>query len=231
MVYIQTLNKYYEKYWKKRIKTQVPPINPSVPKLLIKYSNNGAIANLIPQNSKVLDFGCGDGTVASLFLEKNCEVTGIDVSKVALSSVQKKGIKTIEWDLNKVPLPLRKESFDVAVFADILEHLIDPVSILKEAHRLLKRGGRVIIYIPNFARFSNRIKMLKGDPIDILHWEKYGDEVEHLHWFTKPKLKYLISNIGFKKIRFAPVGLPYNFLFGIFGFQSLGRSLLLYAIK
>ena len=172
-----------------------------------KYSSYGAILNQISVGSKILDVGCGDGNVASLYLQKG-EVYGVDISKNAQKLAEKKGIKTKLCDLNESKLPFSDNYFDVVIFTDALEHVINPVSLLKETRRVLNLDGKIIITVPNFARLSNRIRMLIGDPLDILHWEKYGDEVEHLHWFTAPKIKHLLIQAGFSKISVKPVSRP-----------------------
>lgn len=220
---------YYEKYWEKRIKTRsrsLPPIRRIIPRFLIKYSQYGTILNQVPANSKLLDIGCGEGNVSALFLiRKNCQVTGIDISEEALRLAKKRGINTKRWDLNEVPLPFRDKSFEAITMIDILEHVIDPRALLSEAKRLLIPSGRLIVSLPNFARWDNRIRMILGRPRDILHWEGYDDGLEHLHWFTKKKLIHFLKEIGFKRNRFVPTGLPFGFFFGLFKTPGLARIL------
>ena len=97
---------------------------------------------------------------------------------------------------------------------------------------MVKHDGSLIILVPNFARVANRLRMLfMGNPVDILHWGGYGDGMEHLHWFTKPKLEFFLKNIGFKTVIFHPVGLPYDFVFGLFGLHNWSRLLLVEAKK
>jgi len=215
---------YYEKYWQKRKKETKEPIRSIIPSFLRQFSQYGAIANQIPSGSKILDLGCGDGNVSQLFLEKG-KVVGIDISKEALKKAERRGIKTKLHDLNRLPLPFGDKSFDVVVLTDTLEHLFDPLGVLKEVFRILTVGGRVIITVPNFARLGNRLRMLWGDPIDILHWEKYGDGKEHFHWFTKGKIEHFLKLTGFKKIKFVPTGLPFGFIFGQIGLPGLAKML------
>lgn len=217
---------YYELYWHKRGKAgSSDPIPLWLPSWLTRYSEYGAILNQIPLGSKILDLGCGDGNVTRLYLTKG-EVIGLDVSTMALARARKRGIQTVQHNLNTLPLPFHAKNFDVVILTDVLEHLVDPLATLGECTRLLKPNGRVILTVPNFARLGNRFRMLAGDPIDILHFDKYGDEVEHLHWFTKPKLIYLAKKAGFKTVDFVPTGLrSLGFLFGIIGLPQLGKFL------
>ena len=220
-----SLKTYYEEYWNKRLtENGGPPIRSYIPAFLKKYAAYGAILNCIPKNSTILDIGCGDGNVTQLYKEKG-EVYGIDISQNALDSAKAKGIKTQLQDLNNLPLQFENNFFDTVVMTDVLEHIVDPFELLKEAQRILKPQGKLVITVPNFARLSNRLKMCWGDPVDILHWSKYGDAVEHLHWFTKPKITHTLKTLKFQKIKFVPTGLPYNFVFGLLKIPSLGAFL------
>lgn len=219
-----TPQKYYQEYWQKRKEAQGEPIHPLIPSFLRQFSQYGAILNQIIPHTRILDLGCGDGKVTKLYLEKGT-VAGVDVSETALKMARQRGIATKFHDLNNLPLPFEKNSFETVILTDVIEHLLDPLGILKESLRILAKGGKVILTVPNFARFHNRLRMFWGDPLDILHWEKYGDELEHLHWFTKGKLKHLLTLAGFTRIRFIPTGLPVDFIFGKLGFYGLAKML------
>jgi methionine biosynthesis protein MetW len=215
--------KYYENYWQKRTKFGISnPIPNGIPLYFQKFTAYGAILNCIPNNSEILDLGCGDGNVSQLYLQKG-KVTGVDISETALKISQKRGIKTVNHNLNELPLPFRKESFDVIILTDVLEHLFDPYKMIIECKRIVKKNGKIIITVPNFARVGNRIRMIYGDPIDLLHFDKYGDDVEHFHWFTIPKIIFFVEKAGFENYRFVPTGLKNgNFIYGLFGLPNLG---------
>jgi len=224
---------YYERYWndrKEKKSESIEPIRSIIPKFLVKYSSYGAILHQVSEKSHVLDIGCGDGNVSSLYLTKGCTVTGIDISEKALKYAAGQGIKILKYNINEIPLPIKNESFDIVIFSDVLEHVIDPFSLLVDTHRILKKNGKIIISVPNFARFSNRLRMLIGDPIDLLHFDKYGDDVEHLHWFTVPKMKYLLKKSGYSHITICPIGLPFGFIFGLMHLW-LSRQILITGLK
>lgn len=221
------IQRYYDSYWRKRSKSgSDEPIPQNLPSFLKKYTSYGAILNNIEPCEKILDLGCGDGKVAALCQEKG-EVFGVDVSSVALKMAKKRGIKTTRQDLNQLPLKFPDEFFDYVIATDVLEHVVDVLSLLGEVKRVLKKKGKLILTVPNFARLSNRLRMLFGDPVDILHWKKYGDELEHLHWFTLPKIEYLLlKETGFKNVHFAPTGLKnLSAIFGILRLFNLGSYL------
>lgn len=218
------LANYYQKYWEKRKENVGSPIASIVPIFLHRYTQYGAIAFQIRKDSRILDIGCGDGNVSQLYLPKG-KVTGLDISPLALKLAAQKGIKTVLHDLNILPLPFSANSFDVIILTDVLEHVLDPLGLLKDLNRILSPRGQVIITVPNFARLENRIRMIWGDPIDILHWEKYGDELEHLHWFTTGKIIHLLKIAGFRNIRFIPTGLPTGFIYGLLRLPGLAKML------
>lgn len=214
---------YYNKYWIKRGISQSEAIPNAVPVFLARFTSYGAIRSVIPENSKILDLGCGDGSVSHEYIKRG-EVYGLDISKIAVKAANKNNIKAKIHNLNEYPYPFGKNQFDVCILTDVLEHLIDIQATLHECKRVLKKGGKIIITVPNFARFSNRLRMLAGDPIDILHFDRYGDDVEHLHWFTVPKLRHIAKKAGFSTIRFVPTGLQnFNFIFGILKIPQFGK--------
>ncbi len=99
------------------------------------------------QNPKILDVGCGTG--ANLEMLANFgEAEGVDVSDDALEFCKAKGLKAHKGLAEK--LPFDDESFDVVTALDVVEHLDDDVAGLKEMHRVLKTGGKTLIFVPAF---------------------------------------------------------------------------------
>ncbi len=211
---------YYNRYWKKRLETAppaLPPIRASIPEPLVRFSQYGACLHRVPERSRLLDIGCGEGNVTELYrVRKGCETHGIEIADQAIERAVARGVQARKWDLNEYPYPFEEASFDTVAIVDVLEHVIDPLMLLRESRRILREGGRAIVCVPNFARIGNRARLLVlGDPRDILHWGGYGDGMEHLHWFTQPKLRAFMQEAGFRDIRFHPIGLPSGFLYGI----------------
>jgi len=103
---------------------------------------------------KILDIGCGGGGLCYRLQESN-QVTGLDYSKAAIKMVRdnrqnfKIKFKTILASAEK--LPFQKESFDVIIGSEIIEHLSRPSLVLAEVKRVLKKKGCFICTIPNSA--------------------------------------------------------------------------------
>ncbi len=104
-----------------------------------------------------------------------------------------KGIDVLSWDLHQGLPPLAGASFDCIIFADVLEHLAEPLTVLTASRSLLATGGRIIVSVPNVANFNVRAMLLKGKWV-------YEDEGimdrTHLRWFTRESILALIAEAG-----------------------------------
>ncbi len=147
------------------------------------------IAELINQNKKVLDFGCWQGELSKILIEKkNAKITGCDL--IEKSTFVHKNFKYIKvTPKNNFPF---KEKFDCIIFADVLEHLKNPEKILREA---FKHTDRCIVSIPNLNFFLYRLfPKLENPPIEL---------TPHLHhWKLNSFRKILLDNAKINKIKY-----------------------------
>jgi SAM-dependent methyltransferase len=106
-------------------------------------------SSLAPRSSplKILDVGCGTGANIEM-LSKYGEAEGVDVSDDALEFCRKKGLK-VQKGLAE-DLPYEDETFDLTTALDVIEHLDDDVAGLREMHRVTKRGGYSLFFVPAF---------------------------------------------------------------------------------
>jgi SAM-dependent methyltransferase len=133
------------------------------------------------QNSKILDVGCGTGGNLEM-LDKFGAAEGVDVSDDALEFCKSKGL-TVHKGLAE-SLPFEDESFDVVTALDVVEHLDDDIAGLKEMHRVLKTGGKTLIFVPAFMWLwgvqddvsNHRIRYTKKQIVERL--EKSGFAIE-----------------------------------------------------
>lgn len=135
---------------------------------------------------QVLDIGCSTGTFLGLFMERQWEVWGVEPSHAA-KVARKKGIRVIKNTFEKARLP--RNYFDLVILNHTLEHMIDPLKVLKKAGRLLKKGGVVFVDVPNVASLSSRILGEK--------WPYLLPE-EHKWQFTRKSLQEVFEKAGFK---------------------------------
>ena len=109
---------------------------------------------------RVLDLGCRDGALTSVYLDGN-DVVGVDVDRTALARAAERGIETAWADVDEA-LPFEDASFDVVVVAEVLEHLRLPDRALAEARRVLRPGGALVGSVPNGFRLKTRLRFLVG---------------------------------------------------------------------
>ncbi|MCB1024310.1 MAG: class I SAM-dependent methyltransferase [Acidobacteria bacterium] len=99
------------------------------------------------QTPRILDVGCGTGANLEM-LAAFGDAEGVDVSDDALEFCKAKGLKTHKGLAEK--LPFDDESFDVVTALDVVEHLDDDIAGLREMHRVLRSGGKTLIFVPAF---------------------------------------------------------------------------------
>lgn len=99
------------------------------------------------RHPKILDVGCGTGANLEMLAQFG-KSEGVDVSDDALAFCKAKGLKVHKGLAEK--LPFEDESFDVVTALDVVEHLDDDVAGLREMHRVLKTGGKTLIFVPAF---------------------------------------------------------------------------------
>ena len=157
------------------------------------------MANLVDKNQKILDLGCGTGTLIKLLTKKNKEVEGIDISKKVVKIGQKKGLKIKVADLHKT-FPYPKKHFDTITAGEIIEHIYDTDFFLEEISRVLKPNGYLILSTPNIATLGRRLMLLFG--INPLIDTCLENSAGHIRYFTKKSLEELLLKHGFKIIIF-----------------------------
>jgi len=190
------------------------------------------VAKFIPENSKILDIGCGDGSIRNLLREPN--YYGIDGQKELIENLIKQKVKAKLVDFNKDSLSFEEERFDFILLLDILEHVANPQKLLDESKLRLKETGRIIITLPNDYHFLNKLRFIFNKHLTEDPFAPFG----HMHYFPiKSGERFLIKS-GFKiekKIILPPVKpsfLPQsikNFLAKTFP-QSFARDIL-YILK
>ena len=116
------------------------------------------IADLLPNNTKVLDVGCGDGSLMNLLVkEKNIEVRGLELEKQNVQECIYKGLPVIQGNAETELYQFPDQSFDYVVLSQTLQAFYNPDKVLKE---LLRIGKSVIISIPNFGYWKVRTSLL-----------------------------------------------------------------------
>lgn len=129
---------------------------------LSKYSTHQIIVDNIGKSKKVLDVGCNDGYIGQNSNKSN-KFWGLDYSENSIKEAKSYYEDAIVYDANKLETLPWNQKFDLIIFADILEHLIDPEKVLTWfVENYLNDSGMVIISLPNIANWQVRLKLLFG---------------------------------------------------------------------
>lgn len=124
--------------------------------------------------SRILDVGCGTAWLSEFFPD----YVGLDNFESTVLKAKEHGIDVRLADLEK-ELPVGDAEFDGVVLKDVLEHLLDPVSLVQQVFRAVKPGGRVFASSPDAQRWS---------------WNDYT----HRRPWTRPSMRRLFEDQGFQ---------------------------------
>ncbi len=116
------------------------------------------ISQIIQSNKRVLDIGCGDGTLMEyLKIKQQNDVRGLEPQKDLVQKCISKGLSVIEGDAEKELVQFPKKSFDYVVLSQTLQAFLNPEGVLDQ---LLRIGKQTIVSIPNFGYWKVRLHLL-----------------------------------------------------------------------
>jgi methionine biosynthesis protein MetW len=119
-----------------------------------------SIARLVPDGSRVLDLGCGDGALLALLQkERGCTGYGIEIADANVLACVRRGVDVIQLNLDEGLALFDDASFDVVLQINTLQHLRNAEVMLRETARVGRIG---IVAFPNFAYWANRLSVLRG---------------------------------------------------------------------
>ena len=145
---------------------------------------------------RMLDVGCSTGFVVEAARERGWDAVGLDLNPSAVEYGKGRGL-----DLRAVALEdagFEPASFDAVCLFDVLEHLIDPVRALRACARLVRRGGIVFLYVPNYDSAS---RLLMGQDAHFI-WPTH-----HLNYYTPITIRDLLHREGLATAYLATEGL------------------------
>lgn len=163
---------------------------------------------------RVLDLGCGDGTVAALMRDAGrVSPVALDWAADAVARARGRDLAAVRSAVDGPGLPFAGRAFDAVVMSEVIEHLVDPDLALEESRRVLVPGGHLLVSTPNLAAWFNRLLLLAGvQPVfsEVSRIGVFGrpghQVVGHLRLFTARALVELLRAHGFEDVALAGAG-------------------------
>jgi 2-polyprenyl-3-methyl-5-hydroxy-6-metoxy-1,4-benzoquinol methylase len=158
---------------------------------------------------KVLDLGCGDGSLSQLIAQAGYEVTGVEESPSGIECARQNApnLEFIQASIYDLPESLTQQQFDIVIAAEVIEHLMYPRDLLRTAKRCLKSGGRLVLTTPYHGYLKNLALALSGQMDQ--HYTVLWDG-GHVKFFSVKTLISLLETEGYTDISFKFAGrMPY----------------------
>ena len=117
-------------------------------------------ASLVPEGSRVLDLGCGDGALLEHLRDRRrCRGFGIEIDDAKVAACVRRRVQVLQLNLEEGLALFEDRSFDVVLQLDTLQHLRNTENMLRETARVGRLG---VVSFPNFAHWPNRLRVASG---------------------------------------------------------------------
>jgi len=168
-------------------------------KKIEKYFVEKLIVDLGP--GLTLEIGCADGYLAKKLARFTTHITGIDGSKKLINKAKKRKIKNATFIHCLFEEYIPEIKFDYIILCDILEHVIDPIKLLKMSKTWLKNNGKILIISPNAYSVHRRIGLLSGMIKDVHELNSTDLRVGHRRVYDYKLLKKSVKKAGLKVVK------------------------------
>jgi 2-polyprenyl-3-methyl-5-hydroxy-6-metoxy-1,4-benzoquinol methylase len=178
-------------------------------KPLIKLLADQKRPNPNQHTLRVLDLGCGNGSLSHLISQQGYEVVGVDESSsgIKFACLSYPHCHFIQASIYNLPYKELSSSFDIVISCEVIEHLLYPKELIRSAKKCLKPKGQLIITTPYHGYIKNLTLAVLGklDQHFTVLWDG-----GHIKFFSVATLTKMLEEQGFKEIRFKFAGrLPY----------------------
>ena len=153
------------------------------------------IESFVPQGARVLDVGCGDGTLLALLeARKGVDGRGLELSQEGVNEAVSRGLSVIQGDADTDLATYPDHSFDVVILSETLQATQAPKTVLEE---LLRIGNRVIVAIPNFGNWRVRLHLLLRGEMPVTKSLPYSwYDTPNIHFCTLRDFLNLADEVG-----------------------------------
>ena len=158
-------------------------------------STAARVCRLVGERKQVLELGCAAGAMSKVLSQHyHCAVTGVEFNADAAQLARAYCKEVVVTDLDQTDaLRALDQSFEVLVFADVLEHLRDPETRLREALSYLSPTGYVVVSVPNIAHNGVLAQLWCGE----FNYAETGLlDRTHIHFFTAATLQRMLERVG-----------------------------------
>ena len=157
------------------------------------------------QKLRILDLGCGNGSLTNVIAQQGYEVVGVEESGqgIAFARSNFPSCEFIQASIYDLPYKQLKNSFDVVISVEVIEHLFYPKELVRAARNCVKPGGRLILTTPYHGYFKNIVLALSGKMDK--HFTALWDG-GHIKFFSVKTLTTLLETEGYTDIQFKFAG-------------------------
>lgn len=157
--------------------------------------NQGILKQIIlsPEGTSVLDVGAGRCALGEVLCQKGYEVWAIESNEVVAQEASQKIKHVICADLHdmeKIKFSLGEQRFQYIIFSDVLEHVYDPVHVLRSYLPYLAQNGKILVSLPNVVNWYSRLRFALG----IFNYEMTGVmDRTHIRFFTLKSARKMLE--------------------------------------
>jgi len=193
------IRSYYETYWSEGRRTFSGSNQPYAANF--RRWMDEELRGLKP-DAPVIEVGCGDASFTMDLARHSSCVTAIDISAGQIEENARRlpAITFLQHDVSE-RFPFEDSEFEVVWCSEVLEHLFDPAFALREMHRILRPGGRLLVTVPYHG-------ILKNVLIALFRWNQhFAPDNPHIRFYTKETLARIVREAGFASPRMRTCGM------------------------
>lgn len=158
--------------------------------------------DFLPEGSRnILEVGCGEGLFGHMLKQhfSDSTVWGLEIDTTAASAAKNKLDRVFVGDIDELWSEIPDNNFDLVVFNDVLEHMIDPFTVLDKIRTKLKSGGYVMSSIPNIRYYHTLYALVMAGEFE--YQESGVLDRTHLRFFTQKSIRRMYERLDYEIVR------------------------------